>query len=244
MEEESSRAFNAKFEKDLQDILKSTPPRSNQIEPSATPRQEEYEALRSDEIHQAKRNNSSSMVNSVVEKAESENTLDKSIQSKDASFSEQVHGNTSKTAMLDFSGREGAYMLPYDFCAKEADVHQEKDDMTEQCSVNDEHQIDKAQDLEIEIEALENQQEVEQSIVPIVQPLYLPNVFKEVCLADSLLVFQFGQNYIVDASISKIFINFERPIDMSNLFVNNNIVTNHFGQHITPFIEADGDNLS
>ena len=41
-----------------------------------------------------------------------------------------------------------------------------------------------------------------------------------------------------------ILINLERPIEMSNLFVRNNLVTNHASQHILPLIEAGSDNLS
>ena len=91
---------------------------------------------------------------------------------------------------------------------------------------------------------LENYPEVEQGIVPVVQPSYPSNVFTKVHLADSLLIFRFGQNHIVDAPVSKILINFERPIEMSNLFVRNDLVTNHDSEHMVSFIEANSDNLS
>ena len=103
---------------------------------------------------------------------------------------------------------------------------------------------DEARDPEKEDEALENYSEVEQGIVPVVQPSSPSNVFTKVHLADSLLNFWFGQNHIVDAPISKILINFERPIEMSNLFVRNDLVTNHDSQHMVSFIEANSDNLS
>ena len=102
---------------------------------------------------------------------------------------------------------------------------------------------DEAPDLEKEEEALENYSEVEQCIVPVVQPSSPSNVFTKVHLADSLLNFRFGQNHIVDAPVSKILTNFERPVEMSNLFVRNDLVTNHDSQHMVSFIEANSDNL-
>ena len=64
--------FHAKLEKDLQ-YVKSLPPCSNQVEPSATSRHEE-EALQSNGIHEENKNDSASMVNSVIEKAELKST--------------------------------------------------------------------------------------------------------------------------------------------------------------------------
>ena len=203
---------------------------------------------------------------------------------EDASFTEQKNGKRNKLAVLDFSGCEGAYMLPYEFRAKEIDEHQEQSYMAKQSLTSDEDQeperaaersiadeerpsgihsgnpseiysgnpsqiysgnpSDEARDPEKEEEALENYSEVEQCIVPVVQPSSPSNVFTKVHLADSLLNFRFGQNHIVDAPVSKILINFERPIEMSNLFVRNDLVTNHDSQHMVSFIEANSDNLS
>ena len=49
----------------------------------------------------------------------------------DASFTEQRNDKRSKLAVLDFSGYEGAYMLPYEFRAKEIDEHQEQGNKAE-----------------------------------------------------------------------------------------------------------------
>ena len=73
---------------------------------------------------------------------------------------------------------------------------------------------------------------------------HFPDVFEEVRLANILLTFRSGQNYIVDASTIMILINVERPIKMSNLSSRNNFFTNHASQHIVPFMEANSDNLS
>ena len=159
-------------------------------------------------------------------------------------------------------------MLPYEFHVKNIDEHQEQSNMAEHSSINDEHQeqentveqsstheehpseiysgnlSDEARDLEKEEDAFENYSEVEQGIVPVVQPSSPSKIFTKVHLADSLLNFRFGQNHIVDAPVSKILINFERPIEKSNLFVSNYLVTNHADQHMAPFIEANSDNLS
>ena len=91
---------------------------------------------------------------------------------------------------------------------------------------------------------MESYPETEQSIVPVVPLSSSPSVFEEVRLANSLLVFRSGQNYIIDTSTSLILVNFKRPIEMSNLFVRNNLVTNYAGPHILPSIEANSDNLS
>ena len=61
---------------------------------------------------------------------------------------------------------------------------------------------------------------------------------------NNLLVVQFGQNYIIGASISKVFIrNIERPIVKGNLFVSDKIGTQTIGQHITQFRETDSNKL-
>ena len=91
---------------------------------------------------------------------------------------------------------------------------------------------------------MESYPETEQSIVPFVPLPSSPSIFEKVRLADSLLVFRSGQNYIIDTSTSLILVSFRRPIEMSNLFVRNNLVTNYAGLHIIPNIEANSDNLS
>jgi hypothetical protein len=65
----------------------------------------------------------------------------------------------------------------------------------------------------------------EQGIVRVIQLSRSSNFFKEVHPANNLLIFRLDQNYIVDASISKILIrNFERPIMRGNLFVSNKLL--------------------
>ena len=124
------------------------------------------------------------------------------------------------------------------------DEHQELKSEAKQCLVDEKRPSDEAQDPEEEIKELESYPEVEQSIVPVAQSSSSPYIFEEVRLTEKLLVFRFGHSYIVNASISTILINLERPIEMSNLLVRNNLVTNHASQHILPLIEADSDNLS
>ena len=102
------------------------------------------------------------MINSVIEKAESKSTCAESMESKEASFVEQEHGEC-ETTVLDFSGCKGVYLLPYEFRAKEIDDSQEQENIAEQCSVDKEHQSEEA----------------EQDIVQVMQPSYSPNVFKE-----------------------------------------------------------------
>ena len=59
---------------------------------------------------------------------------------EDASLAEQRNDKRNKLVVLDFSGCKGAYMLPYEFRAKDIDEHQEQSNMAEHSSVNDEHQ--------------------------------------------------------------------------------------------------------
>ena len=123
------------FENDLQDFIKSTLPRDNQAE---TVLKQEEEALQIDGSHGEKMNDSESMVTSVVE-AELDSTCAESTESKEASFIDQEHGMASKTAVIDFSGCKGVYMLPYEFCAKGIDEHQ-VESISKQSSVDIEHQ--------------------------------------------------------------------------------------------------------
>ena len=104
---------------------------------------------------------------------------------------------------------------------KEVDEHQEEENTAEQNSANDEHQ---------EQESIAEQCSVDKEYQS-----------KEVQVTNNLLVFRFGQNFIIDASISKILISFERPIERSNLVVTNKILTEYIGQHIVPFRETDNN---
>jgi len=145
------------------------------------------EALR---VNKEKKIDSACTINSVIEKAESNATCAESTDSKEASFIEQEHGKLSERTVLNFSGCKGAYMLPYEFRAKEIDEHQEQENIAEQSSVDKEHQSEEARDPEKEEEkALENHTKVEQSIVQIMQPPCSSNVFKEVYPANNLLIF-------------------------------------------------------
>ena len=84
----------------------------------------------------------------------------------------------------------------------------------------------------------------EQDIIQVTQPSCSPNVIEEVCLASDLPIFWFGRNFIVDASIRKILIsNFEEPTKKGNLLVSNQIVIEHIGQPIVPFIKTNSDLL-
>ena len=131
-----------------------------------------------------------------------------------------------------------------EFRAREIDDNQEEENIAEQCSIDKEHQSEEAHNPEKEEgKALEKPLEVEQDNAQVIQPSWFPNVSHKVPLANNLLVFQFGQNYIIDASISKFLISFERPIRRSNLFVSNIIVTKHIGHHVVPFKDTDSNKL-
>ena len=197
-----------------------------------------HEAYKKLQKEEALRNNSSSMSNSVMEKAEYKNTLDESVEPKEASFNDQKHDEHGETAVCDFSGCEGIFVLPNEFRAKEIE------NIAEPCSVGKEHQREEAQSPEKEEDkALENYLEAKQGIVQVMPSSYYANVFKEVQVTNNVLIFRFGQNFIIDASISKILISFERPIERSNLVVANKILTKHIGEHIVPFRETDNNKL-
>jgi ribosomal protein S25 len=190
-----------------------------------------------DSINEQNKNCSASMINLVIEKAESKSTCAESTESKEASFIQQEHDKLSKTTMLDFPRCKEVHLLPYEFRAKEVDDHQGHEDIAEQCLVDREHQTEESQDPEQqEYKALDNHQKGEQGIVLVMQLSRSSNVFKEVSLANNLLVSRFGQNYIVHASISKIFIrNMKRPIMRRKLFISSNkIVTNRIDQRVVP----------
>jgi hypothetical protein len=77
----------------------------------------------------------------------------------DTSFVEQEHGEC-ETAVLDFSSCEGAFMLPYEFRAKEIDEDQQKENIAKPSSVEEEHQSEEAHDQKKkEDKTLENQQD-------------------------------------------------------------------------------------
>jgi hypothetical protein len=97
-------------------------------------------------------------------------------------------------------------MLPYELHVKEVNEHERQENIAEQCSVEKEHQSKGAHDPgKHEDKALENHPEVGQVIVHDIQPSCSTNIFKEVSLANNLLIFRFGQKYIVHASISNSF---------------------------------------
>ena len=108
--------------------------RLEQIEKELVQRKE---ALPIDVIDE--KNDDSKSESSSAGKAKTTSVYSESIKSKEASTIEKGHGK-HKTTVLDFSEVEGTYFLPYEFCAKEIDGHQEQSDMTEQSLVNDEHQ--------------------------------------------------------------------------------------------------------
>jgi hypothetical protein len=147
-EEEDLHEFLASLKKDRKDNvtqvgeIKSPSPRSDLVELSANLRQEE--ALLIGSMNEENKHGSASMVNSVTGKAESKSTCAESNESKEASFIQQEHGKLSKTVVLDFSGCKGAYLLPYEFCAKEVDDHQGHKNIAEQCSVDREHQSEES----------------------------------------------------------------------------------------------------
>ena len=125
--------------------------------------------------------------------ANAEPVFAKCTKAEDASFTEQRNGKHSKLVMLNSFGCEGAYTLPYEFRAKEIDEHQEQEHVAKQSSPDIEHPSgihsdspseiytgnpsDETRDPEEEEGALENYLEVEQDIVPVMQPSSPPNVF-------------------------------------------------------------------
>jgi hypothetical protein len=48
--------------------------------------------------------------------------------------------------VLDFSGCKGAFMLPFEFRAKEIDEHPKEENTAEPSSVEEKHQSEEAQD--------------------------------------------------------------------------------------------------
>jgi len=162
-----------------------------------------------------------------------------SIEPTKGNFVDKEYGKRRKSAVLNFSGCKGVYVLPDEFRAK-YDEHRNEKDTTEQDSVNDEHQEldsgDTKQNPEKEDGALESHQKLEHVIIKFIQPSCSSSVNKEVCLVSNLSIFRFGHNFIVDATISKIIItNLERPMKKDNLLVRNTIIIKHIGQHIVPF---------
>jgi hypothetical protein len=115
-EEEALQEFLASLQKGQQDNItqvgeiRSPPPRSDQIEPSAKLRQEE--ALMIDSMNEENKHGSASMVNSVIVKAESKSTCVESNESKEASFIQQEHGKLSKTADKGIDNRARRLSTP------------------------------------------------------------------------------------------------------------------------------------
>jgi hypothetical protein len=115
----------------------------------------------------------------------------------DTSFVEQ------ETTVLDFFGCKGAFMLPYEFRAKEIDEHPQNENIAEPSSVEKEHQSEEAQDLEKkEDKKLENHQEAGQDIVQIVQPPYSPSMIdfdnKKILIRSDQTEFTKGKNIVTD----------------------------------------------
>jgi hypothetical protein len=122
----------------------------------------------------------------------------------DTSFVEQEYGEC-ETAVLDFSGCKGAYMLPYEFRAKEIDEHPQNKNIAEPSSVEKEHQSEESQDVEKkEDKKLENYQEAEQNFVQVVQRPYSLNVIdfenKKMLIRSDQTESARGKNVLIDDS--------------------------------------------
>jgi hypothetical protein len=120
----------------------------------------------------------------------------------DTSFAEQEHGEC-ETSVLDFSRCEGAFMLPYEFCAKEIDEHPKEENIAKPSSVEEEHLSEETQDpVKKEDKNLENHQEVEQDIVQVVQRPYSPNVIdfdnKKILIRSDQAESTIGKNVVID----------------------------------------------
>jgi hypothetical protein len=112
-EEKHLQECLANLNKDRQDKFTQvgeikSPPRGDQVEPSTKLRQEKAMLIHS--INEENTNDSASMVNLVIVKAESKSTCAESIESKEASFVEQEQGKISKTPLFDFSGCKGSLL--------------------------------------------------------------------------------------------------------------------------------------
>src|SRR4051812_42840591 len=110
-------------------------------------------------------------------------------------FVNNEYGKGRESAVLNFSGCKGVYVLPDEFRAKD-DEHRNQKDMTEQDSVNDEHQElesgDTEQNPEKEDGTLESHQKLDHVIIKFIQPSCSSNVNKEVCQASKLSILRFG----------------------------------------------------
>jgi hypothetical protein len=120
----------------------------------------------------------------------------------DTSFVEQEHG-LRETAVLDFSGCKGAFMLPSEFRAKEIDEHPKEENIAEPSLVEEEHQSEEAQDIEKkEDKKLENHQEAGQDIIQIVQPPYSPGMIdfdnKKILIRSDQTESTKGKNIVID----------------------------------------------
>jgi hypothetical protein len=105
--------------------------------------------------------------------------------------------------VLDFSRCKGAFMLPYEFRAKEIDDYPLEENMAEPSSVEKEHEIEEAQNPENkEDKKLENHQEVEQDIVQFVQRPHSPNVIdfdnKKILIRSDQTESTNGKNVVID----------------------------------------------
>ena len=120
--------------------------------------------------------------------------------------------------MPDFFKVNGTYFLPYEFRAVEIDKPQAQKQVAEQSSADKDLQGNDARNKEKDDEeALGSHPKADQDIVQVTPPSCSPNIFEEVCLVSNLPIFRFGQNFIVNATIRKIFLsNFERPMKKGN----------------------------
>jgi hypothetical protein len=127
-----------------------------------------------------------------METAEPNSACAKLIQLKETSMVKQKHSKRNKTVMLDFFGIKGAYILPYEFRAKEVNdcqdqqpiaksssAYEERQHVAETCSAKGEHQDDDARDLGQEEKVLESCRNAEQYIVPVTKPLCFSNVIEK-----------------------------------------------------------------
>jgi hypothetical protein len=192
-----------------------------------------------------------------MERAEPNNACAESIQLKETSMVEQKRSKRNMTTVLDFSRIKGAYILPYELCAKEVDDCQDQQPIAKSSSAYEErqhvagpylakgeHQDDDARDLGQEEKELESCQNAEQYIVPVTKPPCFSNIFEKVHVTSILAILQSGHRFIINISFSKIHIrNLERPIEKGDLLASNHIITEHIGQYIMPSRETDIANL-
>jgi hypothetical protein len=78
-----------------------------------------------------------------------------------------------------------------------------------------------------------------------IKDMHFSNMINKVQNTNILLKFQSGYIISISASISDILgSSYNRPIENSNLFVDDKINLDSIGQHIVPYGKADGDTSS